>query len=222
MVSPSKLKSLVDAQSASPDIAPLMGTRASAPEDDYDDDGDEEEDEAPADPLTRGNELISSWGEQGEALKESAGEIIDGAHEVGGNLLLATVPEEAQEEAEDSFDDMPEEIQIVFAQHVAPLADADLTALATALIDGNDGDTETPDVKLVTAYLKCVAAYAKTEVDPDDFVQDEEDEEDEDDEEDEEDEDDEDDAEKPAAAAAPAADGGVSAAPVGSPTGPLA
>lgn len=210
-MNPAKLKALVDQSSQSPDLAPLVGM-SPPPDDGSDDDMDmDEEPEAPADPMARGNELITTWGEQGEALKESAGEIVDGAHEVGGNLLLATVPEETSEEVEDQFEGMPEEIQVCLAQLVAPLPDPDLTALATALIDGNDGDTETPDLKLVTAYLKAVASIAKQEVDPDDFVEDEEDED--------EDEDEDDEA---AAATTTAAADGVSASPVAAPTKPLA
>lgn len=211
-MNPAKLKALVDQSSQSPDLAPLVGM-SPPPDDgeDYSDTDDEDEPEAPADPMARGNELISSWGEQGEALKESAGELVDGAHEIGGDLLLATVPEDASDEVEDQFDGMPEEIQICLAQLVAPLPDPDLTALATALISDNDGDTETPDVKLVTAYLKAVAAIALQEVDPDDFVQPEEDEDEEDDEDEDED-----------AAPAPATADGVSASPVAAPTKPLA
>ena len=210
---PDQLKALVDQSSQAPDIAPLVGMSADGDGDDADEDMDEPQEDT-ADPLTRGNELISSWGEQGEALKESAGEIVDGAHEVGGNLLLGTVPEETTDAVEEAYEGMPEDIQVLLAQHIAELPAGDVTALATALVDDNDGETEVPDVKLVATYLKAVAALAKEDVDPDDFVQDEEEDEDEGD-----DDDGDGDGEQPPTA--PVASGGTSSAPVASPTKPL-
>lgn len=178
-MNPAKLKALVDQQSSSPDMSALAGIPPS-PDGDGDGDGDDYEDDAdepePVDPLTRGTQLLSSWGEQGEALKDMAGELVDSAHEIGGDLLLGTVPEEAEEAVEEDFDKFPEDIQVALAQRVAPLDDGDLGALVAALIDGHDGETETPDAKLLKTYLGKVAAYAKAEVDPEDFEQDEEDE----------------------------------------------
>lgn len=209
---PHALKALVDQQSQEPDFGPMVGGGIPDAGDDVDeeDDGDPDDGDA-GDPLERGNELIAQWGEQGEALKESAGEIVDSAHDVGGDLLLAKVPDEATEEVEDQYESLPDDLKVTFAQYVAPLDDGDLTALATALIDGNDGDTETPDVKLVTAYVKSIAAHAKEDVDPDDFVVDEE----------EEDEDD-DAGEGASDDAPPAAAAGQSSAAQPSPTKPLA
>jgi hypothetical protein len=214
MVSPSKLKALVDSHSSAPDMSALAGMPP-APDDDggLDDDEDPEPTE-PVDPLTRGNQMITSWGEQGETLKDAAGEIVDEAHEVGGDLLLATVPEDALEEVEDQFDGMPDDVKVCLAQHVAPLDASDMGALATALIDGHDGETEDADKKLVTTYLTRVAALAKDEVDPEDFVQDEED--------DEKDEGDDKEKDGDDADGAAAAAGGQGAAPVDSGTAPLA
>lgn len=212
-VNPAKLKSYVDSESMNPDVSSLVGMPPSPDDLDGVDDEEEEEPAEPVDPMARGNELIGSWKEQGEALKESAGEIVDGAYEVGGDLLLNPVPEEAVDEVHDEFDSMPEDIQICIAQHVAPLADDDLTALATALVDGHDGETENADVKLVAAYLKCAALYAKDEIDPDDFVMDEDEDEDGDGDGE---GDGDDDGDKP-----PVADG-QSASPVAAPTKPLA
>lgn len=175
---PGKLKALIDRESQNPDVSSLVGAPAPGDED-LDDEmpPDEEEEPEPVDPVTRGNQLLTEWGEQGEALKDVAGTLVDDAHEIGGNLLLATVPEEAEEALEDSFDDMPEDVQVVLAQCVAELPAKDIAALAAALIDGHDGDTQDADQKLMSTYLTKVAAYAKTEVNPDDFVEDEEDEE---------------------------------------------
>jgi hypothetical protein len=211
-VNPSKLKALVDQNSSAPDMSALAGMPPAPDADDGLDDDDDEMPEAPVDPLTRGNQLLSSWGEQGESLKEDAGEIIDEAHEIGGDLLLATVPEDAEEAVDDQFESMPDDLKVCLAQHVSPLDASDMKALAAALIDGHDGDTETADQKLVTTYLTRIAALAKDEVDPEDFVQDED-----------EDDDKEDGAtDENGEGAAAAAAGGQSAAPVDSGTAPLA
>lgn len=180
---PSALKALVDQESQEPDFGPMAGGMSADAGGDVDEEDDEGEPEETGDPLERGNELLGQWGEQGEALKESAGEIIDSAHEIGGDLLLAKVPDEATEEVEEQYEGLPDDLKVTFAQRVAPLDAGDMTALATALVNDNDGDTEEPDVKLVSTFMRGVADHAKEDVDPDDFVQDEdEDEEDEDDE----------------------------------------
>jgi len=205
MVNPGKLKALVDTHSENPGMAAISNPSDAAGDDDFDDEEDSEageEEAAPAaDPLTRGNELIGQWGLLGAHLKEEAGEIVDEAHEVGSDLLLAKVPEETITEVEDLFDKMPEEIQHCLAKYVAKLPPDDVTALATALVDGHDGDTEDADVKLMAVFLTTISAHAAEEVDPDDIA-DEEPEEDEDEDKDEE-EDTEEDAAPPADEQAP-------------------
>jgi hypothetical protein len=177
MVAPGKLKAFADMNSNQgmaalndPSMDPTME------DGDMDDDDDEEEPEAaPAeDAKTRGLGLIGQWGELGQALKEEAGEIVDEAHDIGGNLLLAKVPEDEVDEVSDAFEKMPEEIQHCLAKNVASLPDSDKEAVAAALIDGHDGDTEEPDVKLVAKYLTMLAAVAKEEVDPSDYADEEE------------------------------------------------
>jgi hypothetical protein len=186
MVNPSKLKSLVDSHSTNPGMAALTNPSMQVGGDD-DDDLDEEDDEgdgAPSgDPKEHGNELISSWGVLGAHLKEDAGEIVDAAHEIGGDLLLAKVPDEAMKEIEDSFDRMPEEIQHALAKYVSKLSDEDCHDVTVALLDGHDGDTEDADTNLVCTYLKLLAAHAAEEVDPADLEDDEDEEDDEDDDE---------------------------------------
>src|SRR5580765_3517041 len=138
MVAPSKLKALVDTNPMAAISNPSMdGADAAEPDgdEDYDDEDEESEDiEASGDPLERGKDLLSQWGLLGAHLKEEAGEIIDAAHEVGPQLLLAKIPEEAIEEVEDSFDRMPEEIQHALAKYVSKLTPDDATAVATALV----------------------------------------------------------------------------------------
>lgn len=211
-MNPAKLKSLVDQQNSLPDTSSLAGMPPESGADDGEYDEDEGEDEAPVDPLTRGQQLLDSWGEQGEALKDMAGELVDSAHEIGGDLLLETVPEEAEEAVEDDFEKFPEDIQVALAQRVAPLADGDLSALVAALSDGHDGETETPDAKLMKTYLGKIAALAKDEVDPEDFVKDEDDD----------DEDKDDDGDKDDTGEHPPVADGQSASPVEAPGKPLA
>lgn len=210
-MTPSQLKSLVDQQSASPDMSPLVGMQAPPDDTDLDDGDEDDDDDEPVDPLTKGTQLLSSWGEQGEALKEAAGELVDAAHEIGGDLLLSTVPEEAEEAVEDEYEGLPDDLQVCLAQHVADLAAGDVNALAAALVDGHDGDTETADQKLVATYITKLAALAKDEVDPEDFVKDEDEDED-----DKEGDGDDSGEHEPVAAAA-----GTSASPTDAPSGPL-
>ena len=187
-IQPNKLKAFADQPSPSgmaaisnPSVDPTADLMGDDEDLDDEDDLDDEEDDAPAgDPKARGDELLASWGVLGAHLKEDSGEIIDAAHEVGGDLLLAKPPEEAIEEVEDGFDRMPEEIQHCLAKYVAKLPPDDVTALATTLCDSHDGDTEDADVKLVASYLTTLSAHAAEEVDPEDIEDEEEDEEDED------------------------------------------
>lgn len=182
MINPAKLKSMVDQHAQHPGIPALTGPSVAddqPPEDDDEDFDDEEPSDAGMDPIARGNALIAQWKDFGEALKEEAGEIVDAAHEIGGNLLLTAPPEDATDEVDKNFDRMPDDLQVGFAQYVAPLPAKDIAALAAALIDGHDGDTEEADQKLVATYLTMLGKYAVEEVDPKDFDVDE-DEEDED------------------------------------------
>lgn len=179
-INPGGMKALVDTHS-DPGMAAIANPQMAMDDDMDEDDGGEEDQEAPAaDPLARGNELLGQWGELGEALKEAGGEIVDKAHKVGAELLLAKIPEDAVDEVHDDLDRMPEDIQHALAKNVAGLSPEDCAAVAAALIDGHDGDTEDADQKLVCTYLQQIAAYAKEEIDPADYA-DEEDEEDDDD-----------------------------------------
>lgn len=180
-VNPGKLKAMVDVHSGGPGMAAIANPQMAAPpdadlDDDFDDDGEEEEAQPTGDPVARGNELLDSWGEMGEAMKDAKGEIVDGAHEVGPSLLLAKIPEETVDEVYDAFDKMPEDIQHALAKYVATLPENDVAALAAAIIADNDGDTDEPDQKLVTVYLQQLAMHAKEEVDPEDIADEDEEE----------------------------------------------
>lgn len=183
MVAPSKLKSFAD---VNPGMAALNDPSVDPSFDgDYEDDEDDERPPA-EDPKTRGLGLIGQWKDLGQALTEVAGDIVDEAHDIGGNLLLAKVPDDASEQVEDAFEKMPDDIQQCLAKYVSALPPDDVEAVATALIDGHDGETEDGDVKLVAKYLTMASAIAKEEVDPDSYADDEE-EDDEDEDADEED-----------------------------------
>ena len=179
MVAPNKLKSFAD---VNPGMAALNEPSIDmADYDDGDDDGDDK-DGAPAaeDPKTRGLGLIGQWKKLGQALSDGAGEIVDSAHDIGGDLLLGKVPDEAQESVEDDFEKLPDDIQACLAKYVADLPPDDVTAVATALVDGHDGDTEEADVPLVAKYLTSIAQIAKEEVDPSSLEDEDDDNEDDD------------------------------------------
>jgi hypothetical protein len=185
MVAPNKLKAFADAD---PGMAALNDPSVDMA--DYDDPDDDEDGAAPAeDPKTRGLGLIGQWKDLGQSLTAEAGEIIDSAHDIGGDLLLAKVPEDATEAVEEDFEGLPDELKVCLAKYVADLPPDDVTAVATALIDGHDGETEDADVSLVSKYLTAMASLAKEEVDPADLEDEDEDDEEEEDEDDEDDDD---------------------------------
>lgn len=194
MVAATKIKSLVAQHAASPSAAALGMTPAPAA-------GDEEHDDEPAapeapevDPISRGNELITSWKEFGDTLRESADLFHDSATDAGAELLLTTVPDKVQKEIEKSVDRMPDDIQQGLAKYVAPLSPEDQAAVAAALV--HELNDPTAEAGLMTAYLQHAAKYAGEEVEVDeDFNEDE----------DEDAEDEKDDEKKPDAPAAPAA-----------------
>lgn len=160
MINPSKLKSLVD-QQASPPSAPPM------PDDDIeagaDDEGDYE-DEEPA-PAADGQSLIDSWGEFGKTLKEEADLLMENAFDIGGNLLLKKVPDDAMKDLEKSVDRMPDEISMGFAKYIGELDEAHCRALCHTLA-ASLGDKA--DENLLYAYVHLAGQYAKDEVKVDD------------------------------------------------------
>lgn len=202
MVNPAKLKSLVDQHATGPSAAQLgMAAPGGAAPDDvpYDDDMEDDEDgeSPPKDPATRGAELIDEWGEFGETLKDEASELHDQAHDVGADLLLKDVPEDAIDDVGKAVDRMPDELSMGLAKYVSELPPEDVTALAAALCK-EVGEDEA-DQNLLAAFLTQAGKYAADEVEVDDgFNEPDEDEEDDEDEEEE---------EEPEAAGGPGAGG---------------
>lgn len=173
MLNPAKMKALVDQHSAGPSAAALGMPPPGEPMDE--EDAEEEDGTEPVDPSARGEELLASWGEFGESLKESADLLHDNAHDVGAELLLKEVPPDASKKVGKSVDRMPDEISMGLAKYVAELSPEDCEALVTALAATIGEDKA--DVGLMCAYVKLAAAYAKEEVDVDeDFNEPEEDE----------------------------------------------
>lgn len=162
MIHPAKLKSLVDLQSMAPNAAAL-GVPLPVPgaEDDFEDEGDMDEAAEPVDPIARGNELLAEWGEFGEVLLESAQAFHDNAHEVGAELLLKEVPEDAIDAVAKSVDRMPEDVQQGLAKYVSPASDQDCEAVTAVLVSKLEEDQ--PDAALICAYLRQASKYAGEE-----------------------------------------------------------
>lgn len=177
MVNPGHLKSLVDMHSAG---AGGIGAAPSpdAPPDDMGDDPDDEQPDQPMDPAAKGEQLIEGWGDFGSTLKESAGDLHDLAHDVGGDLMLKEVPDDAVKDVGKSVDRMPDELQQGLAKYVSKLSPEDTDALSAALCKEIGEDQA--DQKLLTAFLTQAAKYAGDEVDVDDDFNESDDEDDED------------------------------------------
>jgi len=159
-----KLKALVDQHASGPSAVELGMAQPPGHEgmaDDYDDEAD-----APvaADPAARGAALIEEWGEFGRTIKDEAGELHDLAMDVGGDLLLKEVPDDALKEVGKAVDRMPDELSMGLAKYVSALSPEDCEALATALAP-SVGDKA--DEKLLCAFLLQAGKYAGEEIDVD-------------------------------------------------------
>jgi len=180
---PSKLKTLVDQQSAGPTAAQL----GMAPPDaeTFDEDADEAEDTGDSiDAADRGTALLAEWGEFGKSLEEEADMVYDNAHEVGAELLLAEVPEKAFKAVGKSVDRMPDELSMGFAKYIGELSAEDCEALGHVLV--TKLDEEEADTGLLCAYLQKAGEYAKAEIEVDEDFNESEEEEDEEEEDEEE------------------------------------
>ena len=175
MLNPTKLKSLVDQQTSAPNAAALgMAPPGEMSDEEYDDE-DEGGDE-PMEPSAKGSALITSWGEFGKTLEESADDLHDLAHDIGAELLLKEVPKNAIKDVGKSVDRMPDDLSMGLAKYVSELSPEDCEAVAAALAAKIGEDKA--DGKLLYAYLHQAAAYAKEEIEVDeDFNVPEEDEE---------------------------------------------
>lgn len=183
MINPSKLKTLVDSQASAPSAA-SMGMAPGGDEglDDElaDDMGDMDDGDDGGDPVAKGEALLTEWGEFGATLKESADMIHDTAMEVGSELLMKVVSDDAKDEVIKAVDRMPDDIQQGLAKYVGKLDEAGLDALTAALAAGLG---EEADGAMVKSFLKVAGEYAAAEIE----VEEEEEPEEEDEEEVEED-----------------------------------
>lgn len=198
-MNPANLKALVDQHSAGP-TASSMGMAPPAEGDADEEDDMDDEPEPAVSGAEKGNQLIAEWGEFGKTLKEEAKELHDLAHDVGAELLLKEVPDDAIKAVGKAVDHMPDELSMGFAKYISALSPEDCHGLAEALVA--DVGEDSADVNLLAAFIDQAGKYAKDEIDVDDDFNEPE----EDDEEEEDDEDKADDGDKaapPAAAAAP-------------------
>lgn len=161
-MNPSSLKALVDQHSAGPSAAAL-GMAPPPPPDEEDDEDLDDEPEAPVVGPERGNELIESWGEFGKTLREEAKELADEAADVGAELLLTEVPEDAIKAVGKSVDGMPDELSMGLSKYVSALSPDDCESLAMALA-AEAGDA---DPKLLCSFLLHAGQYAAEEIEVD-------------------------------------------------------
>lgn len=177
MVNPAHLKSLVDQHATGPSPSDL-GVPVADPGPDPDDGMDDEEEEAPAaDPASHGEEIISGWGEFGDTFKGEAKELHDQAMDVGADLLLKDVPDDAIKDVEKAVDRMPDDMAQGLAKYVSKLSPEDCDAVAAALSKEIGADA---DEKLLAAFLGQAGKYAGDEVDVDDDFNEPDEDEDED------------------------------------------
>lgn len=162
-MNPASLKSLVDQHAAGPSAASLGMAPPSDPDLD-DEDFDEEEPEAAASGAERGNELIASWGEFGETIKEEAGELYDLAVDAGPGLLLKEPDEDSIKAVEKAVDKMPDELSMGLSKYVSQLSPEDCESLSMALaaIVGEEADE-----KLLCAFMSAAGKYAGEEIEVD-------------------------------------------------------
>lgn len=130
MMDPKKLGALVEEHSKNP-----LGD---LPMEEVD---DETSDEGGGDMLARGEELLTSMGEFGEELKESADIIVDNAMDIGEDLASDEPAVETEEAAADFADGMPGFMQEGFTEHIASKERQELDAIGTALDAAVESDS---------------------------------------------------------------------------------
>lgn len=177
-MNPSSLKALVDQHAAGPTASAMGMAPPSEDMDDEDMEG-EEEPEAAASGAERGNELITEWGEFGQTLLEEADEIHDLAQDVGADLLLKEVPDDAMKAVGKAVDGMPDELSMGLAKYVSALSPEDCQSVSMALAAKIGEDKA--DENLLYVFLHQAAQYAKEEIDVDEDFNESEEEEEEDD-----------------------------------------
>lgn len=128
---PNKLQALVDQHAKNP-----LGDMPQ-PESNPSDDGDGDD----ADLLARGEELLTSMGDFGDELKESADLIVENAMDIGEDLTSEEPGMETEEAAEELADRMPSFMQEGFVEHVVGKERKELDAIGAALDAAVETDT---------------------------------------------------------------------------------
>lgn len=131
MMDPKKLGALVEEHSKNP-----LGDM---PEE-YSNE-EESSDEENVNMLDRGEELLTSMGEFGEELRESADIIVENAMDIGEDLTSEEPAPETEEAGSDMADGMPGFMQEGFAEQLADKERTDLDAIGTALDHAIESDT---------------------------------------------------------------------------------
>ncbi len=161
MMDPKKLGALVEEHSKNP--------LADMPMHDV---GESEEGEE-VDMLTRGEELLTSMGEFGDELKESADIFVDNAMDIGEDLVSEEPAPETEEAAEEMADAMPGFIQEGFADQIEGKERKDLEAIGAVLDTAVESDSpegeHTPEMAAkVGGLLEMVGKCCIEEGNPDD------------------------------------------------------
>lgn len=185
-MNPADLKSLVDQHASTPGV-PGMPPPTMSDDEDMAADADAEDSAEQATGAARGQQLIEQWGEFGKTLKEEAGELHDLSHDVGAELLLKEVPDDALKAVGKAVDGMPDELSMGLAKYVSKLSPEDCEALGAALVQEIGEDKA--DANLLYAFLHEAAKYAGEEIDVDDDFNESEEEDDEEESDDNEEED---------------------------------
>ena len=120
---PNKLAALVEEQSVNPLGDLPMG----------DEEATDEEGGGEADAAERGEELLTSMGDFGNELRESADIMLDNAVELGEDATSEEPAPETEELAMDMADRLPTFIQDGMVEHIADKPPEDLTAIGAAL-----------------------------------------------------------------------------------------
>ncbi len=166
MIDPKKLGALVEEHSKNP-LGDLPMAEAE----------DETSDEEGGDILARGEELLTSMGEFGEELKESADIIVENAMDIGEDLASEEPAEETEDAAADFADGMPGFMQEGFSEQIAGKERPELDAIGAALDHAVESDTPPGEhsdemVAKVGGFLDMVGKCCNEESD-DDEVDDE-------------------------------------------------
>ena len=151
-IDPNKLSALVEEQAANP-----LGDLPMPEEEGG------EEDDAAGDLAERGEELLTSMGEFGTELLESADIMLDNAEELGDDAAAEEPAPETEELALDIADRMPSFIQEGMVEHIVDKPPEDLEAIGAALEasletdDGPEGTYTEETAKKVGGMLGMVA-----------------------------------------------------------------